>query len=114
MELVEFLDDNGRSPFEVWFNRINAQVAAKMTTALVRLESGHTSNIESAGGGVYELKIDFGPGYRIYFGYDDPQTIILLAGGTKKRQHIDIGTAKKRWLDYKARKKKIFQKGGLR
>lgn len=73
MELVEFLDDNGRSPFEVWFNRINAQVAAKMTTALVRLESGHTSNIKSAGGGVYELKIDFGPGYRIYLDMTIPK-----------------------------------------
>ena len=106
MELVEFFDERGRSPFEAWFNRLNAQAAAKITTALVRLENGHTSNIKSAGGGLYELKIGFGPGYRIYFGYDGPQLIILLAGGTKKRQHKDIDAAKKMWMKYKANKKK--------
>jgi putative addiction module killer protein len=106
MDLLEYLDETGQSPFENWFNRINAQAAAKVTTALVRLESGNTSNVKSVGGGVYELKIDFGPGYRVYFGYDGPKVVILLAGGTKKRQDKDIGTAKKRWNDYKERQKK--------
>ena len=58
MDLLEYLDEKGRSPFENWFNRINAQAAAKVTTALVRLESGNTSNTKSIGSGVYELKID--------------------------------------------------------
>jgi putative addiction module killer protein len=106
MDLQEYLDEKGRSPFENWFNRINAQAAAKVTTALVRLESGNTSNTKSVGGGVYELKIDYGPGYRVYFGYDGPKVVILLAGGTKKRQEKDIETAKKRWTNYKERKKK--------
>ena len=106
MDLLEYLDEKGLSPFEDWFNRINAQAAAKVTTALVRLENGNTSNAKSLGGGVYELKIDFGPGYRVYFGYDGPKVVILLAGGTKKRQNIDIETAKKRWNNYKERKKK--------
>ena len=106
MDLLEYLDEKGRSPFENWFNRINAQAAAKVTTALVRLESGNTSNAKSVGSGVYELKIDFGPGYRVYFGYDGPKVVILLAGGTKKRQNKDIETAKKRWNNYKERKKK--------
>ena len=106
MDLVEYLDEKGRSPFEIWFNKINAQPAAKVTTTLVRLEGGNTSNVKSLGSGVHELKIDFGPGYRVYFGYDGPTIVILLAGGTKKRQDKDIGTAKKRWADYKARKKK--------
>ena len=106
MDLLEYLDEKGRSPFEDWFNRINAQAAAKVTTALVRLESGNTSNAKSVGSGVYELKIDFGPGYRVYFGHDGPKVVILLAGGTKKRQSKDIETAKKRWNNYKERKKK--------
>jgi len=106
MDLLEYLDEKGRSPFEKWFNRINAQAAAKVTTALVRLESGNTSNTKSVGGGVYELKIDYGSGYRVYFGYDGPKVVILLAGGTKKRQEKDIETAKKRWNNYKERKKK--------
>ena len=106
MLLVEYLDEKGRSPFEIWFKRINAQAAAKVTTALVRLEGGNTSNVKSLGSGVHEVKIDFGPGYRVYFGYDGPKVVILLAGGTKKCQDKDIHTAKKRWADYKARKKK--------
>ena len=106
MDLVEYLDEKGRSPFENWFKRINAQAAAKVTTALVRLEGGNTSNTKSLGGGVYELKIDFGQGYRVYFGYDGPKVVILLAGGTKKGQNKDITAAKKQWSDYKARKKK--------
>jgi len=106
MQLVEYLDSLGRSPFETWFKRINAQAAAKVTTALVRLEGGNASNTKSLGSGIYELKIDFGPGYRVYFGYDGPTIVILLSGGTKKRQNKDIETAKKRWADYKALKKK--------
>jgi putative addiction module killer protein len=111
MDLVEYLDEKGRSPFENWFRRINAQAAAKVTTALVRLEGGNTSNAKSLGSGVHELKIDFGPGYRIYFGYDGPKVVILLAGGTKKRQDKDIETAKMRWADYKVRKKKNRKRG---
>jgi putative addiction module killer protein len=106
MELVEYCDDKGRSPFETWFKRINAQAAAKVTTALVRLEGGNTSNVKTLGAGVNELKIDFGPGYRVYFGYDGPKVVILLAGGTKKRQDKDIVIAKNRWAVYKVRKKK--------
>ena len=106
MNVIEYLDKEGRSPFENWFKRINAQAAAKVTRALVRLESGNTSNAKSVGGGVYEVKMDFGPGYRVYFGYDGPEVVILLAGGTKRRQDKDIETAKKRWSDYKKRKKK--------
>lgn len=106
MRLVEYLNDKGKSPFATWFNRINAQAAAKVTTALVRLETGNTSNTKSLKGGVYELKIDFGPGYRVYFAYDGTEIVILLGGGTKKRQSKAVGIAKTRWGDYKARKKK--------
>jgi putative addiction module killer protein len=57
------------------------------------------------GAGVQEFRIDFGPGYRIYFGKDGNRLLILLAGGTKARQQKDIATAQKRWTDYKNRKK---------
>lgn len=68
------------------------------------------SNVESVGGGVSEIKIDFGPGYRVYFGSEtDGRTtriVILLHGGTKKRQSKDIDVAKEYWKDYKARQRK--------
>lgn len=98
MKLVEYLDNKGHSPFESWFKRINAQAAAKVTTTLVRLEGGNISNAKSLASGVCELKIDFGPGYRVYFGYDGPKVVILLAGGTKKRQGKDIYSGSN--LDY--------------
>jgi putative addiction module killer protein len=61
--------------------------------------------VKSLGGGVQEYKIDGGPGYRIYFGYDGQTLVILVGGGTKKRQSQDIVAAKERWADYKKRKK---------
>ena len=66
---------------------------------------GNLSNVESVGHGVHEYKINFGPGYRIYFGRDGAQLIILLAGGTKKKQSQDIAHAQKLWADYKQRKR---------
>ena len=79
--------------------------AAKVSTAQTKLGLGNWSNVKGVGGGVYERVIDFGPGYRIYFGKDGDRVVILLAGGAKKRQDIDISNAKERWQDYKQRKK---------
>jgi putative addiction module killer protein len=74
-----------------------------VTAAVRRLELGHFSNVKGVGAGVYEYRIDFGPGYRVYFGKDG-DVVILLGGGTKKRQNRDIATAQKRWADYKKRR----------
>ena len=63
----EYVDPDGRSYYARWFNRLNAQAAAKVATALVRLERGNLSGVKGVGGGVLEYRIDFGPGYRIYF-----------------------------------------------
>jgi putative addiction module killer protein len=62
------------------------------------------SNVKGVGGGMLELRIDYGPGYRIYFGKDGEHLVILLGGGTKKRQNRDIRTAQDLWMAYKARK----------
>lgn len=101
MELREFQDESGRSPFAAWFDSLEATAAAKITVALTRLESGNTSRVKGVGSGVFELKIDFGPGYRVYFGNDGKEIVILLGGGTKKRQQRDIETAHERWRKYK-------------
>lgn len=104
--LLEYLDQSGGNPFAVWFDDLDAQAAAKVRAALLRLEAGNLSNVKGVGGGVLEFKIDFGPGYRIYFGRDGDKLVILLAGGTKVRQQKDIETAGARWTDYKRRTKK--------
>ena len=99
-----FVDVDGRVPFQLWLAALDRPAQAKIDIALYRLAQGNRSQVKGVGGGVAELKVDFGPGYRIYFGQDGETLVILLAGGTKKRQSEDIMTAKARWADYKARK----------
>ena len=111
---IEELDRNGRSPFGIWFDGLNYEAAAKITVALARLEAGQHSNVKFIGSGVSEYKIDFGPGYRIYFGNDGNKLIILLCGGDKKTQSKDIEKAKKYWQDYKDRKKKEVKHGSYK
>lgn len=105
MDLREYETTEGRSPFSDWFEDLDAAAAAKVTTALTRLGLGNTSNVKGVGSAVFELKIDFGPGYRVYFGKDGPDIVILLGGGTKKKQPRDISHARACWQDYKDRKK---------
>jgi putative addiction module killer protein len=95
IEICEYLDSTGRSPFAKWSSALPVTAAAKVTTALERMAAGHRSNVKG----------DFGPGYRIYFGQDGDTLVILLAGGTKARQQRDIEQAKLRWRDYLVRKK---------
>jgi putative addiction module killer protein len=101
----EYVNARGESPFARWFVDLDAMAAAKVTTALYRLEQGNFSKVEGVGGGVYEGKINFGPGYRVYFGKDGEKLIILLGGGSKKRQRTDIWAAWYCWQDYKSRKR---------
>lgn len=105
LTVLEYLEASGRSPFRSWFESLNAEAAAKATTALTRMHQGNFSNTKGVGGGVYECRIDFGPGYRIYFSKDGAAIVILLGGGTKKRQQRDITAAMNCWQDYKQRKK---------
>ncbi len=105
IEVREYLDAKGTSPYAKWFDRLNASAAVKVATANHRMEQGNFSNVKGVGAGVYEYRIDFGPGYRIYFGKDGDRFVILLAGGTKKRQDADITAAKAHWRDYKRRKR---------
>jgi putative addiction module killer protein len=93
LSVLEYLDRAGPSPFAAWFQSLGAAAAAKVTTALRRLKLGDFSNVKGVGAGVLEYRIDFGPGYRVYFGKDGDAVVILLCGGTKKRQDRDIAMA---------------------
>ena len=105
LDVREYEDTEGKSPFSTWFAALDATAAAKITVAVARIEQGNLSNAKGVGEGVLEYRLDFGPGYRVYFGRDGDVLVILLAGGTKKRQQRDIETAKARWADYKQRKR---------
>src|SRR5215471_14787338 len=104
VRVLEYLDAQGRSPYAAWFDSLNASAAAKVAAAAYRLEAGNFSNVKGVGEGVFERVIDFGPGYRIYFGKEAEEVLILLGGSGKKRQQKAIAAAKERWADYKQRK----------
>lgn len=105
IEVVQYETENGRCPFAEWFADLDARAAAKVTTAIARIEAGNPGDVKPVGEGVSERRIAFGPGYRLYFGQDGRRLVILLIGGTKKRQQQDIAEAKAYWSAYKRRKK---------
>lgn len=106
MDIRVYEDEAGNRPFEEWYGDLPAAAAAKVQTALTRLENGNHSNLAPVGQGVSERKIDWGPGLRLYLAFDGATIIILLGGGTKKRQQADIETALARWSDYRRRRKR--------
>ena len=105
VEVRQYIDRLGRNPFERWFEGLDDYVQARITVALDRVERGNFSAAKGVGAGVFELRLDFGPGYRVYFGKDGETLVILLGGGTKKRQQADIEEAQALWHEYKKRKR---------
>ena len=103
--IEEYVDASGHSAFGEWFDSLAPFAAARVTVAVTRIARGAVSNVKGVGDGVLEYRIDSGPGYRIYFGRDGDRLVILVGGGTKRRQDKDIEAAKRRWTDYKARKR---------
>jgi putative addiction module killer protein len=104
LEISYYVDTGRRQPFAKWFAELDVVARAKVTRAILRLGQGNFSNVKSVGEGVFEYRIDFGPGYRVYFGRDGQALVILLTGGTKKRQQRDIGEAHAYWKDYRQSK----------
>jgi putative addiction module killer protein len=86
IDVREYNDRDGRSPYAAWFDQLNPQAAVKVAVAVTRMSLGNFSNVKGVGSGVLECRIAFGPGYRVYFGKDGEHLVILLGGGTKKRQ----------------------------
>ena len=106
IRLREYIREDGANPYQIWFDGLNAQAAAKVTVAKTRMELGNTSNVEWFRG-IGEYKIDWGPGYRIYLAKDGETLIILLGGSTKKGQQKAIDQAVALHEEYKARKKAL-------
>ncbi len=101
-----YLTQAGESPFEEWFDHVSDLKAKQRILArIARLRSGNLGDWKPVGTGVHELRIDYGPGYRIYFGQEGRRLVILLAGGAKGTQQGDIKRAKEYWYDYEESKK---------
>ena len=103
-QIIEFLNSAGISPFAKWREKLDPTTRARVTVGVFRLEAGNFSGVKGAGESIFELRMDFGPGYRVYFGKDGEDLVILLGGGTKKRQEADIRAAKVLWREYKRTK----------
>ena len=103
-QIEEYLTTEGRSPFSEWLNGLNDRKArARVRVRLDRLSLGNFGDCRSLGGGLYELRIDYGPGYRVYFGEVGDRAILLLIGGTKRSQQRDITQARDLWADFRRR-----------
>ncbi len=103
IRLLEYVREDGSNPYKDWFDGLDPQAAAKVATAALRLEMGNTSNIKWFEG-IGEVRIDWGPGYRIYLAKDGETLIVLFGGGTKRGQKADIARARELHTEYKARK----------
>lgn len=106
IQVDEYLREDGSNPYKVWFDSLDAQAAAKVVTAKLRLELGNTSRVKWFDG-IGEYMIDWGPGYRIYLAQDGDRLIVLFGGGTKRGQQRDIDRAKALHAEYKARKRNV-------
>ncbi len=113
IQVVEYLREDGSNPYKRWFDSLDPQAAAKVTTAKLRLELGNTASIKWFSG-MGEVMIDWGPGYRIYLAKDGVALIVLFGGGTKRGQQRDIERAKALFAEYKARKTAAARKARRR
>jgi putative addiction module killer protein len=103
LTVVEYIREDESNPYREWFDGLDAQAAAKVATAALRLEMGNTSRVKWIGA-IGEYRIDWGPGYRIYMAKDGNALIILFGGGTKRSQRADIRRAEGLFAEYKGRK----------
>jgi putative addiction module killer protein len=95
-EIREYVE-NGRSPYAEWFGGLEKVTAARVSTYIRRIAAGNFGAVKALPEGVFEVRMDFGPGYRVYYGREGRTIIILLGGGSKRRQDADIAAAVQRW-----------------
>jgi putative addiction module killer protein len=97
-----YVTPEGRAPFEEWLASLRDKRAkARILARIDRVRLGNFGDCRSVGGGVHELRVDYGPGYRVYFGLIGTTVVLLLCGGTKKTQARDIAAAQQYWTEYK-------------
>lgn len=106
-EIRYYLAASGKNVVESWLRELNDDKAeARIDARINRLAGGNFGDCKPVGGGVWELRIDWGPGYRVYYALVGRRCILLLAGGDKRRQSADIGAAIDNLKDYKIRSAK--------
>lgn len=105
IEVREYQTAEGNRPFAEWLSRLRDHEARRRIAArIVRMQAGNRGDWKSVGAGVFELRIDHGPGFRVYCGQDGQTLVLLLCGGDKRTQAQDIENAHDYWKDYQARR----------
>lgn len=105
VEVLEYQTDDGHSPFRDWLDHLRDREARiRVRVRINRVRVGNFGDSHSVGGGVNELCIDYGPGYRVYFGRQGNAVVLLLCGGDKRTQSRDIALAQAHWSEYQRRK----------
>jgi len=102
VELRIFKRPNGKAPFADWFHKLDRKTRFKISAALFQMEEGNFADSKFVGKGVWERRIHSGPGYRVYFAREGNCLVILLGGGSKRKQDMDIRRAQAFWVAYKA------------
>ena len=100
LTIREYLSPDGRSPFRDWLSDLDVPTRARVQARVLRFETGNLGDHKSVGDGVWEARLDFGPGYRLYFGRIGQTVVLLLLGGDKGSQTRDIARAKRSWASY--------------
>lgn len=103
--VVIYADKEKKEPFSDWFKNLAIEYREKILIYIKRVAAGGSKkNVDTVGGGIFEIKIDYGPGIRIYFGQEKNKMVILI-GGFKKSQNSNIVEAKRMWEEYEKTKK---------
>lgn len=104
MDVLHYLTDEGVDPFQVWLESLaDSKAQYAVFQRVTRLAAGNAGDHCFCRGGIWELRIDTGPGYRVYFARPVPDEVLLLHGGTKRTQRRDIMRAIERWTDFQRR-----------
>jgi putative addiction module killer protein len=102
-ESIVYKQANGKAPFTEWLYGLpDSRTRQRILARVARLKQGNPGDCEPVGEGIYELRLFFGPGYRVYFGEQENTLVVLLCGGDKSSQRKDIEQAKSHWKDYLA------------
>lgn len=107
-DIYIYQTESGKEPFVNWKDTLDNSTSTRIEARITRIRSsGNLGDYKSLKEGVYELRLDFGPGYRIYFGLEErkKKMVILLVGGSKRNQSKDINKAKQYWQDHLSRQK---------
>ena len=100
LRVSEYVTADGKNPFRDWLDVLDVQTRARIQARILRFSTGNLGDHKTVGSGVWEARVMFGPGYRIYFGKDGASLLVLLVGGDKASQSRDIRRAQGFWKDY--------------